>query len=321
MYDMHYDLLTILYYNFKKNNKYADMNKLISDCKKIYNNNIIGGIVNLFFMSYDEMYNEIGITKDEVVDVKLMFKKSIIYLEYLKTIGVIPKDIDFIYSIEGCDYLKSVLDLEELYQLGLRSILPVWNNKNKYASGNRSDSGITSEGVELISKAIELGIIVDVSHANNKSFHDILDVVEKYDDYTLLASHSNIKKLCNRDRNLDDDQLIRLRDMNGYISLFTNGNFLTVDNKNMPYWQRQDMYLRHLDYLINKIGISSDKILVATDDMNFHPDVSYHKLEAFPIKDISRELYKLISKNYDEELANKIMIDNPRRIITKVRKK
>ena len=175
MYDMHYDLLTILYYNNIKGNKYANVNKVIEDCKNIYSNNIKGGIINLYFMSYKEMYDEIGIGKNEVNDVKRMFKESVIYLDRFKDMGIIPKDIDFIYSIEGCDYLESVLDLEVLYDLGLRSILPVWNNKNKYASGNRSCDGITKEGVELVKKAIELGIIIDVSHANKRSFNDILD--------------------------------------------------------------------------------------------------------------------------------------------------
>ena len=324
MYDMHYDLLTILYYNFKKNNKHADLNKLIKDCKIRYNSNykqdnIIGGIVNLYFTSIDEMYNELGISKEETLSVKKMFKQSIVYLDYMKNIGVIPKNIDFIYSIEGCDYLDSYKDLEELYELGLRSILPVWNNKNKFASGNRSNNGITEEGIKLIEKALELGIIIDVSHANIQSFNDILDVVEKHNDYTLIASHSNVRKLCNRDRNLDDKQLTRLKDLGGYIGLFTNGNFLSLNNKELLYSKRAAEYIKHLDYLINKIGFSTDKIIVSTDDMNYHPDNSYHKLEAFPIKDIATNLHKTIAKNFNDELANKILIENPKKLIKKVK--
>ncbi len=316
MYDMHYDLLTILYYNFKNNNKYADINKLIDDCKKIYNNNIIGGIINLYFMSSDEMFEEIGITAEELKDVKKMFKDSIDYLEDLKNKGIIPSDIDFLYSIEGCDYLKDEFELDDLYELGLRSILPVWNNKNKFASGNRSDDGLTDMGVRLIKRAVDLGIIIDVSHANKRSFNDILDVLEECNNYVLIASHSNVRSLCDRDRNLDDDQLIRLRDMGGYISLFTNGNFLSSNNKKLSYKERQDMYLKHLDYLINMLEFSYDKILVATDDMNFSPDLSYHNLEAFPIDSISSDLYILISENYGDDVARKILYDNPKKIIS-----
>ena len=34
MYDMHYDLLTILYFNLKPNSKLNNINTLINDCKK-----------------------------------------------------------------------------------------------------------------------------------------------------------------------------------------------------------------------------------------------------------------------------------------------
>ena len=124
MYDMHYDLLTILYFNFKENNPLAKKEDTMNMLKKIYDNNVLGGFINLYFMSAEEMKEELGIEKEEILDVSLMFKKSIEYLEMLKG-KVIPEDINFIYSIEGCDYLKDENDLEEIYDLGLRSILPV----------------------------------------------------------------------------------------------------------------------------------------------------------------------------------------------------
>ena len=51
-------------------------------------------------------------------------------------------DKKVIYSIEGCDYIKDLEELENLYKLGLRNILLVWNNENKYGSGNKSDKGV-----------------------------------------------------------------------------------------------------------------------------------------------------------------------------------
>ena len=125
MYDMHYDLLTILYFNLKNNNKLSNQDKLINDCIKIYNNNVLGGIIDLYFMSQNEMLDELGITSEELQDVKKMFKQSINYLNIFKENCIIPANIDFIYSMEGCDYYKDENDLDELYDLGLRAILPV----------------------------------------------------------------------------------------------------------------------------------------------------------------------------------------------------
>ena len=130
MYDMHFDLLTIIYCIFNKK-----INLDIDYIKKIYKDNVIGGIVNLYFMSKQEMQEQLNIA---FFDVSKMFEESVKYLEILKQNDIIPKDINFIYSIEGCDYLKDSLELEYLYKLGLRSILPVWNEENKFGSGIRS---------------------------------------------------------------------------------------------------------------------------------------------------------------------------------------
>ena len=138
MYDSHYDLLTILYFNFKQNNMLVNKEKCIGDCKRIYKqDNVNGGIINLYFMSLEEMLKELGITKEECEDVRKMFKDSISLLQHMKNADIISKNKKFIYSIEGCDFIKSPNDLYDLYNMGLRSILPVWNNPNKYGSGNR----------------------------------------------------------------------------------------------------------------------------------------------------------------------------------------
>lgn len=320
MYDMHYDLLTILYYNLKNKNPLADVEKLIEDCYKIYHNNVLGGIINLYFMSSKEMKDELGLEEREL-DVIPMFRKSVQFLERFREAGIISWDIDFLFGIEGCDFLNGPDDLFELYNLGARAIIPVWNEPNKFGSGNRGDYGLTALGKELINKAIDLGMIIDVSHANEKTFSDILDIVEsrrvENKDITVMASHCNVRKLCNRDRNLTDEQLIRLRNAGGYIGLFTNGNFLSSNNKNLSYEERQKEYVKHLRYLIDNLHYPSDKILVSTDDMNFNPDTSYHHLEAFPIEHISKQLYEVISKEFDFKLAEDILYNNPKGVIDK----
>lgn len=323
MYDMHYDLLTILYFNLTKQNPLSNIPKLLKNCKKIYQHNVLGGIINLYFMSPEEMLEELGITEEELHNVEKMFKKSITYLEQLKKEKIIPYDIEFLYSIEGCDYLKNENDLEILYNLGLRAILPVWNEKNKFGSGNRSEEGLTELGKRLIKKAMNLGIIVDVSHANQKTFYNILEVVEeqmKYNkDAIVMATHSNVKSICHKERNLDDQQLKRLKELRCYIGLFTNSKFLSDNYQELDYKERQEVFLKHLNYIIYQIKFPIDKIIVSTDDMNFHPDPKYHRTEAFKIETIAIDMYELIKKNLSEEIAEAILIKNPQTIIKKVK--
>lgn len=309
MYDMHYDLLTILYCIFNKK-----INLKLEDIKKIYDNNVIGGIVNLYFMSKQEMKEQLNI---EYFDVSKMFKESIEYLEKLKQNNIIPKDINFIYSIEGCDYLKDILELEYLYKLGLRSILPVWNEESKFGSGIRSDKGLTELGKKLIKKSIDLNMIIDVSHANEKTFDDVLDIIEKYNYPNVIASHSNVKSLCDNKRNLSDKQLIRLKELGGYIGLVGYSNFLSLDNKNMNYQEKQEKFIKHLKYLIDAIKFPIDKIFVSSDDMSWNN--KFYNKDVFNIFKIKEELFELIEKYYSKEIANLILIENPKKLIEKVK--
>lgn len=323
MYDMHYDLLTILYFNFLKNNKYANKVKCIEDINRMYSsNNIKGGIINLYFMSEEEMKNELGINKEKLVDVLTMFKESIDILSHLKDKNIIPKDIDFLYSIEGCDYIKNLDELEELYNLGLRAILPVWNNENIYGSGFKSEKGLTKYGEELIKKAIDLGMIIDLSHSNPSTFKGIIDVInreqQKGKNPIIIASHSNCKSLCNRKRNLTDEQLINLNSIGGSIGLFSNSNFLSTDFVDNTHSERQKWLLKHIKHVLN-LGFPVDKIVLSTDDMNFSPDSSYHGSESFNLNNIKNETYKLLSQEFRSNDVKKLMYKNAIRIFNNVR--
>lgn len=323
MYDMHYDLLTILYFNLFKQSIYSNPLKCINDIKNIYSlDNIRGGIINLYFMSEKEMKDELDIDKEELYDVVTMFKNSIKCLSYLKEQKIIPPSTDFLYSIEGCDYINNLSQIEELYTLGLRSIMPVWNNENIYGSGIKTDKGLTLKGKELIKKAIDLGIIIDLSHANSKTYDDIINIIIEEQangkNTIVIASHSNCKSLCDRKRNLTDEQLLKLRDVGGTIGLFSNSKFLSTDFVENTYVEKQKMYLEHIKHVI-KLGFPVDKIVLSTDDMNFSKDITYHGNESFNLDKINHETYNLLNKDFSEENVKKLMYKNAKNIFDKVR--
>jgi len=325
MYDMHYDLLTILYFNFLNGNKCANLKKCLKDIEGIYSkNNIRGGIINLYFMDEKEMEWQLGIPKNLLNNVPYMFKESIKILNRFKAEKEIPKNTNFLYSIEGCDYIKNESELEELYSLGLRSILLTWNTKNKYGSGLRSRRGLTLKGKRFIKKAIDLGIMIDLSHANPRTFNGIIKVIKKEQkkgkEVHVIASHSNCKSLCDRKRNLTDKQLIALKDVGGIIGLFSNSNFLSVNAENMNHEERMEKYIEHIKYAM-ELGFTTDKIVLSTDDMNFDPDSSFHNLETFELKNIKKETEKVLKKHFDEETVNKLMCENAIKLIKKLNKK
>ena len=305
MVDTHYDLLTICYVCYLKND-YSKIEKIAQ-----YINNNLGNIkcifANLYFMSEEEMKEELDINYyNKNVSILDMFKISKQILEYY-----LP-NIDFIYSIEGCDYLN-ITDLDELYNEGLRSIVLVWNNKSKYGSGYKSDDGLTKEGIEFLNKAIDLGIGIDLSHANPKTFYGMIEVIKENKkigkDVICYASHSNSKTLCDRLRNLTDKQLLGIKEVDGLVGVFSNINFVSKE-PNLTELSKQMQYLKHIIYISQFIGL--DNIMLSTDDMSFLSDIDieYKDLPIYEYKNIYSKLKDTLAINYNNDEINKIMYKN-----------
>ncbi len=294
MIDSHYDLLTILYCCYLKND-FSYIEKIKTELK-----DITGLVANLYFMSKKEMKEELNISKINVVE---MFKISTkLFQKYFS-------DKKVIYSIEGCDYIDNIEQLEELYNLGLRNILLVWNNENKYGSGNRSQKGLTSLGKQFIEKAVDLGIIIDLSHMNKNTFYDttklLNELKEKGKTPFVIASHSNSYSLCNNPRNLDDNQLLEIKKLNGKVGLVAYGPFI---NKNEEDLEKN--YLEHIKYIENILGI--DSILISTDNMDFAVDLFGIKedISLYKHSNLKDKLTKLLSNYYNEKEIEKILYKN-----------
>jgi len=62
-----------------------------------------------------------------------------------------------------------------------------------------------------------------------------------------------------------------------------------------------------LSYVVNDLNFPKDKILLATDDMNFNPDITYHDLETFNLFNIKEETEKLLIPVFGEEVTKMFM--------------
>ena len=314
MVDTHYDLLSICYVCYLKND-YTKIEEIVKNIKQ-NKDNIKCIFANLYFMSKEEMIEELHQSYyNPSVSVLDMFKISKYILE-----SYLP-DIDFIYSIEGCDYVD-INELELLYNEGLRSIILVWNTENKYGSGNRTNKSLTTEGINFINKAIDLGIGIDLSHANLNTFYGILEVIKENKklgkEVICYASHSNSKKLCERERNLTDEQLKAIKEVNGLVGVFSNRNFITKDYSITKEQQKLE-YLKHIIHISNIVGI--DNTMLSTDDMNFCGDVDpeYYELSIYDYSNISFEVKETLLKYFSLEDTNNILYNNAyKKIIEKL---
>ena len=91
--------------------------------------------------------------------------------------------------------------LEELYKRGFRISTLGWNEKNILVGSHRTGGGLTDAGREYVRECQRLGILVDVSHISDEAFWDIMDITEA----PIVASHSNLRSVCDHSRNLTED--------------------------------------------------------------------------------------------------------------------
>ena len=100
-----------------------------------------------------------------------------------------------IIGLEGADPLEGRAEhLRHFYDLGVRLVIPAWDDNAFSGSSAGPGDGLTAEGFKLIELCQELGVIVDVSHASDAAFEQIRQLVQG----PFVASHSNCRALSPR---------------------------------------------------------------------------------------------------------------------------
>ena len=171
-----------------------------------------------------------------------------------------------VMHFEGAGGVDNNLRLLRIsYHLGLRSMGLIWSGINKFATatmfiGPQNKTGLTEKGRELVTEAQSLGITVDISHLNDPSFWDVIEIAEK----PIFASHSNARLIVDHPRNLKDDQIKTIHEKHGTIGIKFAMIFLNAKKPGMyDYNLGFDSIKNHIDHIvdiasINTVAIGSD---------------------------------------------------------------
>jgi len=163
-----------------------------------------------------------------------------------------------VLHLEGAEAIdEDFALLDVLYQAGLRSLGPVWARPNAYGHGVpfRCPSspdigpGLTDLGRELVKTCNRLGILVDLSHLNERGFWDIAEL----SNAPLVATHSNAHALSPHSRNLTDEQLAAIGKSDGFVGINFAVSYLREDGKHdadTPI----ELVIDHLEYVLKHVG-------------------------------------------------------------------
>jgi len=122
------------------------------------------------------------------------------------------------------------------------------------ARGNSEHGGISPLGEQVIHEMNRTGMMVDLSHAAEKSFYDALAISRT----PIVCSHSSSRALCNHPRNLTDDQLRALAARGGVAQVTLYSGFL---RENAPATIRDAV--EHLNHMVSIMGI--EHVGIGTD--------------------------------------------------------
>ena len=152
---------------------------------------------------------------------------------------------------------RDIRNVERFRRRGVVYMTLCHNGNNQLCGSCRYNDeglGVNAFGEEVIHEMNRVGMMVDISHAGDRTFYDALDISTK----PIVASHSSSRALCNHPRNLTDDQLRALAAKGGVAQVTLYNGFLKEEGQATI----QDA-IRHLNHMVDVMGI--EHVGIGTD--------------------------------------------------------
>jgi membrane dipeptidase len=185
-----------------------------------------------------------GIVRDNPTDV--VFVRTRADLEDLAA----GDRIGLLLSMEGAEPLGYSVDLADVFwNLGVRMFSLTWNRRNPFADGvgEPSAGGLSRLGRKLVERLVSLGAIVDLAHASEGTFADVLEAM---DDGTAIVSHAACRAVFESPRNLTDAQLRAIAERDGVLGMMVLPPVIAAERSTI------ERVVDHIDHAVEIMGIS-----------------------------------------------------------------
>jgi len=167
----------------------------------------------------------------------------------------------------------------------------------------REWKGLSPFGKEVVKEMNRQGVMIDMSHASEESFYDVIKLTKT----PIICSHSSSRAICDNDRNLTDDQLRALAKNGGVAQVCLLDAYINKDEKKACI----DDVIQHIDHMVKVAGI--DHVGVGSD---FDGGGGVIGCEAD--NDFIQITVKLIERGYTEQDLSKIWGGNLLRVLKTV---
>jgi membrane dipeptidase len=157
--------------------------------------------------------------------------------------------IGLLLSIEGVEPWETDDDLlDDFWQLGVRMASLTWNFRNVFADGvsEPAAGGLSSRGRRLVERLVERGVILDLAHASEQTFTDVLELSG---DAPVLVSHAACRAVYETPRNVSDAQMEAIAARGGVLGIMILPFVIDLDR---PMIER---VVDHVDHAVAVMGV------------------------------------------------------------------
>ncbi|TNE69977.1 membrane dipeptidase [bacterium] len=257
-----------------------------------------------------------------------------------------------LFGVEGGHMIENDLNnLDSMFSRGTRyltlthNIAPDWATSaaDETTNPDLPHKGLTDFGIQVVKRMNALGMLIDVSHAGDQTFWDII----KHTNKPIIASHSSVFSLVPSRRNLKDDQIKAIAKNGGVIQVNMNPGFIdsTFDQKEAAFLERHKaesdsllssgkgdwymldylykkyaaeiesirpplkLYIDHIDYIAKLVGVDYVGIGSDFDGINLTP------LQLDDVRSYPNVTQALLDRGYSETDIYKILGGNFMRVL------
>lgn len=230
--------------------------------------------------------------------------------------AVKEKKLAAMMGVEGGHMIDNDLGkLEVLFQRGARYMTLTWNNSTPWASSAAEETsnkipvdkrGLNDFGIQVVQKMNQLGMMVDLSHVGEKTFWDVMKIVNK----PVLVSHSSVYHFAPVPRNLKDEQIDAVGKNGGVICVNFFSGFLdsTFDKKSAR--PPLSLLIDHIDHIVKRIGI--DHVGLGSD----FDGIGSTPMQLDGVQDYPKLTAALFERGYSKKDIRKILGENVLRVFT-----
>ena len=204
-----------------------------------------------------------------------------------------------VLAVENTAALQhSLYAIDALYELGVRTMTLTHSVRTEAADGCEvvGGGGLTGFGRDVVRRMNDLGMLVDVSHLNERGFWDTLE----HSTAPVVASHSCCRALCDHTRNLTDKQLQALGSAGGVVGITFVPSFVDAEAPSLDGL---------VDHVIHAVDVAGATAVGLGSDFDGGGDLLAHGGELPGITEA------LLSRGVDDDIVRGILGANHLRLL------